>query len=320
MSRVIKNVDLLRKANLTTDADFGGVGQAPLSVEQVEQFIELMAEPQVMLPDVRTVMHSSSKWQESILDFDGRIARPGVECNRLDANDRVKPTTGIVEISTVLVRGEVPVSDEVFEDNVAREGFVGSLERTIASHFGADIEELFIAGDTTSADSYLALQDGWLQLAQNTGGNVVNATTIGQDYQEVFKQLLVAVPDRFKRDAANWRYYVPQRLVEKYRDILADRGTALGDISLTGNNELRYQGILILGVPLFPITAGTPDTSFALLANRNNLYAGWRRMMSFETDRLAREGCTSFVVTARVNSQIAVPEATAIATNVNVEP
>jgi hypothetical protein len=69
----------------TALADFGGAGQAPLSVEQVTQFIELMQAEQVMLADVRTVTSGAAKWQESIINFASRIAKAGTEGTRLAA-------------------------------------------------------------------------------------------------------------------------------------------------------------------------------------------------------------------------------------------
>jgi len=316
----ISNADLLRKANLTT-ANFGGAGEAPLSISQVEQFLELMSADQAMLSDVRTVTSDSSKWQESIIDFSSRVMRPGTELTRLATTDRVTPSTGIVEISTVLIRGEVPISDEVMEDNVARQGFEGSVQRTVASRAGFDVEDLMVNGDTASGDTYLALLDGWLKQAQGGSGHTTDATSLGQDYQTIFRTLLTSLPDRHKRNIeTDGRYYVPKRLEEKYRDILSSRGTPLGDLTLSGTNELRYQGILIKGVPSMAIVAGTPDKSNILLTNRNNLYAGYRRRMTFESFRDPREGGTSFVLTARVDAKIAVPDATAVATNVDVEP
>ena len=317
---MIPNNELLRKATLSL-SDFGGAGEAPLAIEQVTQFIELVSADAVMLADVRTVTSSAPKWQESVIDFSARIARAGTESTRLVDGDRIKPTTSIVEMNTVLIRGEVPVSDEVYEDNVAGAAFSAALERTIASRFGYDIEDLFLNGDTASSNTYLALLNGWLKLAQGSGGNVVASATYGQDYQEIFKQLLVALPDRHKRGIEiDGRFYVPKRLEEKYRDILASRGTPLGDLSLSGKNELTYQAIKIVGVPSMAITAGSPDTSSVLLANRNNLYAGYQRRMKFETYRDPREGVMSFIITARVDAEVAVVGATAIATSVSVEP
>lgn len=317
---MLSTSELLQKAILQVgdgagSADFGGATQAPLSVEQVTRFIELMAAEQVMLSDVRTVTSSSAKWQESIIDFAGRIAKPGVESTRLADGDRRKPTTGLVEISTSLIRAEVPVSDEVFEDNVAGQSLIQSIERLIADQFGYDIEDLFVNGDTGSGDPYLAQFDGWLEIVKNDG-NTVDAASLGQDYQEIFKSLLNTMPLRFLRNLeANGRFYVPTRLEQNYRDILASRGTALGDIMLTGKNELKYQGITIKGVPSFGVSG---NTSSILLTNPMNLYAGYHRAMKFETWRDPREGVTSFIVTARVDAEVAVPDAAVIAYNVDV--
>jgi hypothetical protein len=314
----ISNKELLEKANMTS-SDFGGAGEAPLGVEQVAEFLRLMQAEQAMLPDVRTVTSRASKWQESILDFSSRIMKPGVQATRLADGDRTKPATGIVELSTVLLRGEVPVADEVMEDAAAKD-FESSLAALIADRAGFDVEELFINGDTGSGDPYLAQLDGWLvQAADN--GNVVAASAFAQDYQSIFQAAIIAMPNRFKRNlTVDGRFYVPVILEEKYRDALSARGTALGDLRLEGKTEMRYQGVAIKSVPNFAITAGSPDTSSVLLTNRQNLYAGYQRAITLETWRDPREGARSWVVTTRVDAAVAVPEATVIATSVNVEP
>lgn len=315
----ISNEELLQKATMTT-ADFGGAGEAPLSVEQVREFIKLMAADQVFLPDVRTVTASGAKWQESIVDFGGRITKPGVQGTRLSDSDRKKASTGSVEISTVLLRAEVPIVDEVLEDNVAEKGFANDLEVLIADQFGFDVEELLVNGDLASGDAYLAQLDGWIKQAQGPTGHVTNASSLGQDYQTIFKTLLGAIPNRHKRGLKqNGRFYVPVSLEENYRDILSARGTPLGDLSLTGDQQLKYQGIILKGAPSLEVNEAQ-STCNVLLANRNNLYAGFKRSMTLETFRDPREGATSFVVTARVDAKIAIPDATAVATNVDVTP
>lgn len=310
----LPNDELLAKAVFDTGA-FGGVGEAPLGLEQATQFIELMTAEQAMLPDVRTVMSAAPKWQESIIDFAGRIAKPGTQGSRLVSGDRSAPTTGIVELNTVLIRAEVPVTDEVLEDNVAGPALQGSIERLIADRFGYDLEDLFINGDTGSGDPYLALLDGWLKQALD-GGNPVDATALGQDYQTIFRQLINALPDRHKRRLeVDGRFYVPKRVETLYRDALANRETPMGDMQLTGAGELRYQGIGIKGVPNIAIDGS--NKSHIMLAHRQNLYAGYQRMMRFETYRDAREGATSFVITARADAKVAVTEAVSIAHDVD---
>jgi HK97 family phage major capsid protein len=300
--------------------DFGGGGQAPLSVEQVTAFIEVMAAEQVMLGEVRTVTSSSAKWQESIISFADRITRPGIEATRLAAGDRKKPVTGLVEISTVLVRAEIPVSDETFEDNVAGQNLTSVIERLITDRFGFDLEDLFVNGDTSNvSDDYLAQTDGWL--VESATGNVVDCTSFGQDYQEIFRVLLTTLPKKFLRNRAKLRYFVPITLEQKYRDILASRGTPLGDAILQGNIPLTYQGIPITSAASFDagIVPGGPDTASVLLTSADNLYAGYHRAMKFETWRDPREGATSFIVTARVDPKVALPDATVCGQNVDVE-
>lgn len=342
---MLSTEELLRKAVLSvTDgnpgglansqpSDFGGSGQAALSIEQVTTFIELMAAQQVMLGDVRTVTSSAAKWNESIIQFAGRIAKPGTEGVRLPdstGEERETPETGIVEMSTVLLRAEVPVSDETFEDNVAGQALVQNLERLIADRFGFDIEDLFINADPAYSGSasdqlyYRLLPNGgWVYQAingspSNVGGsgNAVDGSSYGQDYQEIFRVLLETMPDRFRRGLEqDGRFYIPKRTEVKYRDILASRGTPLGDLQLTGKGDLTYQGIDIVGVPALKIAAGK---SHFLLCNRNNLYAGYHRAMKFETWRDPREGATSFITTARVDAEVAIPDATVCAHDVDV--
>lgn len=333
--------ELLRKAVLSSSdgtvgavagagGDFGGTGEAALSIEQVTQFIELMASQQVMLSEARTVTSSASKWNESIIDMAGRVMKPGIEAQRLLEGQRRKPSTGIVELSTVLGRAEIPVSDETIEDNVAGGNIVASIQRILADQAGFDVEDLFVNGDIAGpGDAWLDLIDGWLRQAidgrsgaGNASPNTFSGASFGKDYQSVFKKALQTMPKRYLRNLkVDGRFYVPVTLEQGWRDILASRGTALGDLALTTSNDLTYQGVKIVAAPSFDagIVAATPDTCTILLSRDKNLYAGYHRGMKFETFRDPREGATSFLLTARVDAKVAVIDATVAVTSVNVE-
>lgn len=309
----IANEELLRKATFTTDAL---VAQGTsLSIEQVTTFLRLAITPQVMLPDVRTVTSAAAKWQEAHIDFADRVLRPGVQGARLADADRVQPQTEMIEIDTVLVRGEVPIADEVMEDNFEREGFGNTVMAMVAEASGRDIEDLMINGDTTSGDSFYALCNGWLKLCQTGGSSVVNGATYGDDYQALFLSMLQELPAKYKRDKPNMRFYVPLSLEENYRASLAARGTPLGDALLSGSQPLMFQDVAIVPVPLLNIS-GTTGT--VLLAHRLNLYAGFHRQIRMETWRDPREGATSWVITARVAPAVGHPAATVVATSVQV--
>lgn len=327
----LTNQELLQKAALSTSDFNGGVGvSAPLTINQVATFLRLAITPQAILPDVRTVQSDSNKWQESQIDFASRIMKPGTEGARLtDAAgyERQKPTTNMVEISTVLIRGESPITDEVLEDQVERAGFGDTVMAMIAEAAGRDIEDLMLNGDTDNSvvghdgSVYMLQLDGWLKRACTQSGNhVYDAVGDAQDYQTIFNKLVTSIPDKYKRDMSQFRFYVPRRLEEKWREGLAQRGTPMGDMMIMGNQALSYQGVPIKAVPLMQIVAGTPDKSFILLTHRMNLYAGFRRMIKMETFRDPREGATSFIITARVDSKVGVVGATACAKNVDVEP
>ncbi len=306
---MITNEDLLQKATFTTPDLLGGV-----TTDSADRFINLMTAQQDMMNDVRVVRSNAAKWQEAFIDFANRIARPGVEAQRIAEPDRVKPSVAFVEMSTVLIKGEVPVSDEALEDAMGGQAnFETTLTEGIANRFGYDVEDLLLNGDTASADPYLSLTDGWLKLARSAGGNQVDASG-ATSYTDIFAALLAALPDRYKRNLQqDGRFYVSHTIEQGYRTELQQRGTALGDSAITENNELRFQGIGLRPVANWPSNGSTTQILFT---NRNNLYAGFRREIQLETFRDPRDGATSFIVTSRVDSQIGVREATAVATNV----
>ena len=309
----ISNEELLRKATFTTP-DLG----AGVSVDAADRFINLMTAQQDLLDDVRVVRHNAAKWQEAFIDFGTRIARPGVEAQRLAEPDRTKPTVSFVEMSTVLIKGEVPVSDEALEDALGGENaFRNTLTEGIANRFGFDVEDLLLNGDTASADPYLALQDGWLKKAAGAGGHVTSGTGI-TDFNVLFGAMFQALPDRYKGALGDYRFYVPFRVEQKYRAQLAARGTSYGDETLRDRNRIRWEGIEVYPVRNWPTTgSGTLTRTRVLLTNRNNLYAGFRRAIDLESFRDPRDGATSFIVTSRVASEIGTVDATVIATDVD---
>ncbi|KKN47443.1 hypothetical protein LCGC14_0662830 [marine sediment metagenome] len=316
---MLTNKQLLEKAALETE-DFGGSGEARLTVEQAEAFIKIATTPQAMLADVRTVLNNAATWEENRIAF-GRILKPasasGVgEQGRLTGANRVAPTTGVVVMATRLFRGEVLVSDSVMEDNTEREGFAGTITSMIAEQCGVDIEDLMINGDTDNDDAFLAEIDGWLKIVTDyNGGSQVHDASGDATFQATLKALLANLPSAFKKDKAGLRFYCSDIVEEAYRDVLSTRGTPLGDLTLEGTKALKYQGIDVKPVPLFPVD-DTTGLSVVLLTHKNNLYAGWRRQIVLEPYRDPRDGGTSFIVSTRVDAEVGYEPAAVIATGV----
>ncbi|MEM4408592.1 MAG: phage major capsid protein, partial [Candidatus Caldarchaeum sp.] len=290
---------------VTGDLAAGGL----LAPEQAEQFLRLAVKASPNSQEAVVRIMNTPKWEEPILSWGGRILRPGTEGVRLADADRVKPTTGKVELSTVLLRGEVPVSDEVMESNIERADFADTLAAYIAERVGSDLEELYVKGDTTSGDPFLATLNGLLKQARGTGGHIYDAVNDGQDYQKVFDALITSVPDQYRRDMTTWRFYVSPTVKERYHSQVASRGTPLGDAFLTAQQAPTYKGVRVVAVPHMP------DANI-LLIQPSNIYIGFHRRVQLERFRDPREGVTSFVVSTRTDVKIAVVDASAIAINV----
>jgi hypothetical protein len=314
----ISNQELLRKATLTT-ADFGG-SNAPLKIEAADRFITLMTIGQQILNDVQVVRHTASKWQQATVQFASRIMRPGVQATRLADVDRAKPSTGLIEMSTALVKGEVVAADEVFEDNLEGDSFahdarVADRRPRRLRPRGARAAGRHLLGRPVPRSARRLAEAGprrgWPRPERvDTSARTTRRSSAGCSSRCRSARSATSRPTVGTTSRSAWSRCTATSL--------SSRGTPLGDLTLTGNNELRYQGILIKGVSTMPIVAGGADTAQILLTNKNNLYAGFRRQVTIESFRDPREGATSFIVTCRFDAKMADKDASATATNVDV--
>jgi hypothetical protein len=325
----LSNEELLRKSgtgplnstpgtgDFSLDIAADGSDHAVLGVEQMAAFLRILASDQKMLPQVKTVNSRFSKWQESIIESGGRILRVGVQGQ---VGDEDKIGTRAIEMSTEFLKAVITVTEEAYEDSAAQD-LEAALTEVIISQAGFDVEDFMLnSSDGTNSDlndgaSVMELTAGWLEQVDD-GPGFYDATADGQDYQTIFLNLLGSIDNRFKRNKSDWRYWVPVTLEEQYRDILSARGTPLGDLTLQGNDALKYQGVQIVGTPTMFVTSG--GTSHTLLAGNGNLYAGFQRKIRLETEAVKREGQTYFILTVRCAPMVAVPEAAAAAENVSV--
>jgi HK97 family phage major capsid protein len=323
MTRVNEQLlnEVLQKASLLTSSlgTMGG-GTGILAPEQAEKFLQIAVQWTVLGTLANVVTHTAPKWQQPKMFFGTRILARGSEFTRLSVGQQSAPTLGNIELSTNLYRGEVPVSDEFLEDNIEREGFADSLVTMIAQYVGKDLEEVYLRGDTATADTFLNTLDGILkQFINGAGNHTLAAATYGKDYQALFTDLLKLLPVQYRRDPTQLRFFVPISVADGYRDQIANRGTPLGDQQLMGIIPLAYYGIPIVPVPMMIGTAAGDFTDAGnkiLLTNPKNIYIGFRRQVRMETFRDPREGGTSFVVNLRTDIKAGHVDASVVATGV----
>lgn len=307
----------LQKATFTT-ADLSGAGNGGiLSPEQARTFLRDAIEATVILQDADVFDSMSPVFEVPKISFSQRIMRAGTEGTRLADVDRQVPDTNLVTLTTKMFKGEVPISDETFEDNVERDGLADSIMQMIAEAVGRDLEQIAIQSDTADATADFNQFDGIIQtLVKSATNNEHDATSDGS-YKAMFKAMVDALPSRYRRYWDRFRLYVPVHVADGYAEELGERGTGLGDSNVDGKPVNRYRSIPVTEVPLLAGTENAVDYStFALLCDPKNLKVGFHRRVRVEKFRDPREGALSFIPSVRYDVAWAQDTATTLAKNV----
>lgn len=300
-----------------------------LSPEQAATFLRIAIDATVMARDGRQEFSRSRKFQVARIDFGGRQLHRGslvTEGSRIDATIRAKPTTGLLELSTETFRGEMPVSDEVFEDNIEGDAHADTIVAGISEAVGRDIEEIAIKSDTDrtgAEDEDLDGFDGIIAQAQDDfpAGQKLDMT--GETTAEsILKQMWEALPSKYRREPRMLRIWVPTTLADQYMDELAARGTPLGDrVTEDGVPDMKFRGVPVREVPLFSGTSNVNTVAvnyetFALLTHRRNIVWGFHRRVRLERFRDPRDAATSFLPTVRFDVGFGDPSFGVLAENV----
>lgn len=314
------NQSIIRKADwaITDLTSTSGL----LNPEQANRFIRKLITVPTLLKQVRTVEMATPTRKINKIQFGSRILKKAVSATALSSGDRSKPTTSQIELNTDEVIAEVRLPYDVIEDNIERGnvgrqttgngsstggGIVDTILALIAERAAVDLEELAIRGDTASGDTYLAMQDGYIELIRDTG-NVSDAGGATLTKQ-VFKDSMKAMPDQYLRNRAALRNFISQDQEIEYRDTVADRATAVGDGALQSNPP-----VYAFGVPLDAVSQMPEDTG--IFTNPLNLLWGIQRQIHIEHDKDISARVFVIVLTARVALQVEETEAAVLITNI----
>lgn len=305
------NKSIIEKADMTlADLATGGL----LQPEQADMFIRKVLQAPTILPMSRVVRMNSPQRKIEKIGFGSRILRAAVSGTALAVGDRSKPTTETITLTTKEVIAEIRLPYDVIEDNIERGnintagagsdpkpvqgGFKDTIVSMIAERVALDLEELALLGDTGSADTFLALTDGYLLLANQHSKDQLSAAIT----KEMFRDGLKALPKQYHRNLSALRHLVSVNQEINYRDSLSNRDTGLGDSIIEG-----FRGVFAYGVPVEK-TPMMPEAS-GLLVDPKNLIFGIQRQVSMEVDKDISARVFKIVVTARVDFKIEEPDA-----------
>ena len=311
------NQALIARADLAL-ADLTANG-GMLQPEQANTFIDLILEQPTILKQVRQIRMNAPERKINRIGFASRILRAAVQtggANDAGDNDRyvrkadrAKPTTSQIQLNTKEVIAEVRIPYEALEDNIEGQSLEGHIMRLIAERAAVDLEELCLAGDTGSGDSYLALQDGWLK---RMTPHVVNNLSAGVS-PDVFTNGLLAMPQKYIRNLAQLKHFVSVANTIKYRQKVSQRATGYGDSALTQNIPLFAGGVAVEAAPMLA-AVGAGNSGFTTFAQ--NLLFGIQRQIQVETDKDIRSREIIIVLTLRAALGVEEEDATVKYTNI----
>lgn len=283
--RIIEKADLA-VSQMVSDGGY-------LNPEQSDTFYRKLIDEPTLISRVRTVQMNSPKMNIDSIGFGSRILRAApASGTALDAADRVRPAFGQIQLDTEEVIAEVHIPYDALEDSIERGNLENTIMQMLTGRVSLDLEELLINGDTTSADSYLALFDGALALAGHTeDGSLLTAIN-----KDVFKPALQAMPTQYLRNLNAMSFMMSWHNTFEYRDALAERETGAGD-----DFYLNRPTVYAFGVPIVPAALMPNDE--VLFTYPQNLIFGIQRDIMIETDKDIRARNLIVVLTMRIAIQ-----------------
>ncbi len=304
---------MLQKAVDTTDLAEGGL----LGSEQAKRFTDLVVDQSVMLKEVRVVRMRSAVSELDTIATSGRVSQ--LKSEGVAPATLSEPAFGKVTLRATDIITPFEITFEALEDSIEGAGLENTVVKVMAKQTATDLEELAIHGDTGSADPFLKGLDGWRALANE--GNTVNlegATLNKAGLSAMFR----ALPDKYKRNYQDLRFYFAPAAVQDWHDTFADRGTSLGDKALLGGEAPPYMGVPLVSAPAIPTNlegvlehVGT-NLTYGFLTPRENLVFGIHREIRIDKDKDILRGVNVYAITTRVAVAIENVEAMVVAVNV----
>ena len=260
---------------------------------QSNTFIRMMIEQPTLLNEIRVVPMNAPTMEINKIGFVDRILRAAPNSGTaLPTNQRSRPTTDKVTLTTKEVIAEVHIPYDVLEDNIERGSLEDTIMAMISERASLDLEELLLQGQIGSADAYLALVNG--MLVQSVS-HVVDFTAVAPAVTKaVFKAGLKAMPNKYLRNRSAMRFYVSPHAEIEFADSLANRETPFGDSKVTGWTPNYAFGVPVKAAALMP-------NANSIFTWPKNMILGVQRRIMIETDRDIRSRVLIVVLTMRID-------------------
>lgn len=292
-----------------------------LTTEQSKQFIDLVVAQNSLLQKIQTVQMVASTYQLNTIDIASRVMRAATEGSDpgFTQGVSINPRT-LTQKESIL---PYDITFSFLEENIEGANAESKINEMFAKSFGNDLLDLAINGDESLAatitdantdgkddttglsqndHTFLRQNDGWLKLmrADAAVNDVVLSANI-TSWKAEFKKILAAMPNKYKNNPAELALLVSPDVETEYRDELAGRATALGDIYQVQNRTAQYQGVDVVPVPFFPgnSTSHYPSGPVVVLTKYKNLAIGIGRNLRVGRQVNERKRVIEYTVTTK---------------------
>lgn len=268
---------LIEKAIIQTTDMSGGTEGGLLQPEVANKFVDYVIDISVMKNNARMEKIAPDQKYIDKVSVGSRVAEPKTQATTTSTRRGISTERVTITCKQIIVPWEI--SKETLARNIEGESFEDHVAKMMATALSNDLEELFITGDTDSTDTFIALADGWAKLA-SSGGHVYDAARKDlddvSDAKTVFGNMIREMPNKFKRNRKDLRFFCGVNVAQDYIDALAARATSLGDKALAERFTLTPFGIELIEVPMLPtnLSYSSPtysDNSYIILTHYQNL-------------------------------------------------
>ena len=253
-----------RAANTTamekvSSSDFSSGAQ--LSPEQFADFMQQVQEQSTVLQQANMIPVNAESGKLPMVSVGSRLLRAVSEGNSTGKN-----SINSGDISYATSKVSLPWEQTWEANNEIIANPEAKVRQLFIQQFGVDLEILASVGDTSSADAFESIEDGWLTRADArlATGNQVDHQTAAIN-KALFNDMVTAMPQRFREQQTPVIITSdPQK--QAYKNYLTDRSTGAGDAMLMTGDEPTPYGYNIL-TPL-----GWPDDRAMFTSMENLLY------------------------------------------------
>ncbi len=242
------NKTAMEKADITSSSITNGL----MNAQQRIAFLNMVQESGTLLKLARVVNMASDKEEIVRFNINGRVATRVAEDSSITARRGVTNDKITLDASDFMVPWDI--TDKAMR-NVVGNNFSNMVASGMATAFKNDLEELSLLDNSDFDGELFGGNDGFYNLAKTTGHvvDVAGAHITGTDLTQIFSQILVQMPQKFRK--LNLVWFTSSNFEIAIRRALAQKG---GTALFSGNVIIKEGQINILGKPLVSVPS-LPD-------------------------------------------------------------